>query len=116
MDYLDREQLGAMAADTPELLLPILDDFHEKSRASLSTLEEVLASGNIEQARSLFHQLKGSSGTLGLRSLHKLCAHFESATKAGDAVDPTIPAQLRGLLDDSVAAARDFLTGTAAEA
>ncbi len=102
-----------MAAGTPDLLLPILDDFHEKSRTSLTTLEEALAAGNIEQARSLFHQLKGSSGTLGLLSLHKLCAHFESATRAGDVVDPTIPTQLRGLLDDSVAAAREFLASTA---
>ncbi len=108
---LDTGQLSAMAAGSPELLLPILDDFESSARESLGAIRSALAGNPEPDSRSLLHQLKGSSGSLGLIEFHELCARSEAAARQGAPLDPALPDQLEDLLESSARAARHYLQG-----
>ena len=107
MPLLDTDQLTAISAGVPELLLPILEDFQGTTREALENLRQTLTAGRMQDASSEFHQLKGASGTLGLREFHDRCARYEA--EATTALSSDAPDELLILLESSVAAARDFL-------
>ena len=55
-----------MASGRPELLLPIVRDFETHGREQLSNLSAALTEGRLEDGKSILHQLKGASGTMGM--------------------------------------------------
>lgn len=96
-----------MSAGAPEFLCPIIADFQCSGRQALAKLDTALAEGRFGDAKGILHQLKGSSGTIGLLELRELCAVCEA-----EVVSQTVPArrsELPALLDQSVAAALAYL-------
>ena len=106
---LDPAQLDAMAAGRPELLLPIITDFQVHGRDQLTNLHAALTEGRFEDGRDILHQLKGSSGTMGMIQFEALCRECEEQVAAGQ-VPPRF-AELDPLLRESVAGASDHLRG-----
>ena len=98
-----------MTAGVPELLLPILDEFETTTRDAIGRLGPILSAGKIRESAPEFHQLRGASGTLGLRDFYERCAQLEGRAAEGDPVAATELVDLLDLLSSSVAAARTFL-------
>jgi HPt (histidine-containing phosphotransfer) domain-containing protein len=96
-----------MAGGVPAILLPIVADFKTSGLGSIARLETALAERRYPDAKDILHQLKGASGTMGLRQFQELCAECESHVLA-DTAPPRL-AEFRPLLDQSVqAACRDL--------
>ncbi|MBI22487.1 MAG: hypothetical protein CMN05_02695 [Roseibacillus sp.] len=111
MALLDPAQLDAMASGRPELLLPIVSDFETHGREQLSNLHAALTQGRLEDGKSILHQLKGASGTMGMIRFEELCRECEEQVTAGR-VPPRF-AELGPLLLESVAGAGAHLRGEA---
>ena len=77
---IDTSQLLALAADTPEVLVPIVEQFHENSVELINSMKEALKNADHPSILSYVHQLKGSSGTLGMVSLYKSCLSLEKGS------------------------------------
>ncbi|HAT20014.1 MAG: Hpt domain-containing protein [Roseibacillus sp.] len=109
MALLDPAQLDAMASGRPELLLPIVRDFETHGREQLSNLSAALTEGRLEDGKSILHQLKGASGTMGMIRFEELCRECEEQVAAGQ-IPPRF-AELEPLLLESVAGASAHLRG-----
>jgi len=106
---LDSVQLDAMASGRPELLLPIVSDFETHGREQLSNLQAALTEGRLGDGRSILHQLKGASGTMGMIQFEELCRECEEELTAGQ-IPPRL-AEFGPLLLESVAEASAHLRG-----
>ncbi len=104
---IDPKQLQGIASDAPDLVLKILTDFTVDAQTRLAQAEQALLEGNLKEAGLAYHQLIGSSATLGLSKLSEELRQLETACKAGLAVVPTT--DLEALLLDSVTAAQALL-------
>lgn len=109
MALLDTAQIDAMASGMPELLLPIVTDFETSGRDSLNALTEALREGRYPDAKGILHQLKGSSGTMGMIQFQELCRECESQV-AAQSVPPRY-SELGPLLLQSVQGASAYLRG-----
>lgn len=109
VSLLDTEQIDAMSAGVPEVLLPIVTDFLSSGRQSLLQLAEALTTQRFADAKGILHQLKGASGTMGMVQLQALCAECEQHVLA-QARPPRV-AELPALLEASVDAASRYLQG-----
>ncbi len=98
-----------MASGRPELLLPIVRDFETHGREQLSNLSAALTEGRLEDGKSILHQLKGASGTMGMIRFEELCRECEEQVAAGQ-IPPRF-AELEPLLLESVAGASAHLRG-----
>ncbi|MDP1793468.1 MAG: ATP-binding protein, partial [Acidimicrobiales bacterium] len=63
--------------DDGSFLLDLLTMFRNDSHALLQNLQDAIASGDTKSIRGYSHQLKGSTGLLGLRALSAACARVE---------------------------------------
>ena len=70
-----------MASGRPELLLPIVSDFETHGREQLSNLHAALTQGRLEDGKSILHQLKGASGTMGMIRFEELCRECEDGDR-----------------------------------
>ncbi len=109
MPFLDTAQLDAMAAGTPELLLPIVIDFEVAGKRQLNDLHGALTEGRFADGKDILHQLKGASGTMGMFRFEQLCRECEDQVGSGQ-IPPRF-AELAPLLLESVAAASSYLQG-----
>lgn len=98
-----------MASGRPELLLPIINDFQTHGQAQLTNLHAALTENRFEDGKEILHQLKGSSGTMGMIQFEALCRECEEQVSAGQ-VPPRF-AELDALLQESVADASAHLRG-----
>ena len=71
------------AADRIELI----DLYAEASLALLAELRTATGTGNVAAFRSLIHQLKGSSASLGVQALQCLCEALEQQGRVGTLMD-----------------------------
>ena len=58
-------------------LLDLLEMFRSDSRTLLNNLQAALGAGDSKTVKGLAHQLKGSTGLLGLKALSAECAKVE---------------------------------------
>ena len=107
MPLLDTVQLDAMAAGTPELLLPIVVDFEASGKRQLNSLHAALTEGRFGDGKDILHQLKGASGTMGMLRFEELCRQCEEQVTLGQI--PTRFAELAPLLLESVSGAASYL-------
>jgi len=77
---IDTNQLLALAPDTPEVLVPIVEQFHENSIELINSMKEALDNSEYDRIAGYVHQLKGSSGTLGMVSLYESCLSLEKSS------------------------------------
>ena len=75
---IDKSQLLALAGDNPEMLVPIIEQFRENSIQLIESMKASLVSADHARIAEYAHQLKGSSGTLGMVSLYNSCVDLES--------------------------------------
>ncbi|MFT6178348.1 MAG: HPt (histidine-containing phosphotransfer) domain-containing protein [Akkermansiaceae bacterium] len=106
MSLIDKDQINSISGGEPGILLPILEDFAASSEMLIAEAIAFTKSSNFTQAASLLHQLKGSSGTLGLSVFCEACGTAEDVCHSGEAVD-LIP--LKAMMSDSVAEASTFM-------
>lgn len=107
MNLVDTEQLNSMSGGEPWLLLPILEDFISSASELIDEAIAHSAAGKPELAASRLHQLRGSSGTLGLSKFYEACSTAENSCRSGITPDLT---GLQKLMADSAAEARAFLS------
>ena len=105
---IDGQQLTAISAGAPELILEILADFHAEAKTKLSELSQSLTQKDLKNAAQLLHQLSGSSGTLGLSDFHQSTKESESQCLS-DQHPGEISDSLSLLLESSVSKAQEFL-------
>jgi CheY-like chemotaxis protein len=80
----------------------LVQSFAASSRQSLSQLGQAMAAGATAQVAAVAHQLKGTSATLGVRELSRLCMALEDMAVAGT---------LDGAAELVLACEREFETG-----
>ncbi|MDB5946628.1 MAG: multi-sensor hybrid histidine kinase [Ramlibacter sp.] len=83
---LDEAQLHNFIDLDPsgEFLQGLLVSFAANSRQALAGLRRAVAEGNAAGAVEITHQLKGTSGTLGVKELRRLCIALEGIASRGE--------------------------------
>jgi len=106
-DILDKSQLLDLAGNDIATFLPIIDDFESNGTELLEKIEAAISADSLEDVRSAAHQLKGSSGMLGMTRLFQQCKEIENKelSELGD----SYLQDMRSNLSSSVAAARETL-------
>jgi signal transduction histidine kinase/ActR/RegA family two-component response regulator/HPt (histidine-containing phosphotransfer) domain-containing protein len=77
------DALGRLKCDWPAFR-EILLDFYQRRRHCSHELEQIMQRGALEEAGALAHDIRGSSGYLGARELHRESAALEEACRSGD--------------------------------
>jgi HPt (histidine-containing phosphotransfer) domain-containing protein len=66
-----------------DLVLQLLKSFHEDTETSLEKIETHIELNQIEAARKIVHNIKGTSGILGAIKLHDAAVKFNFSLKKG---------------------------------
>ncbi|MBK1832022.1 Hpt domain-containing protein [Verrucomicrobiaceae bacterium R5-34] len=74
---VDEAQLLALAGNDREMVLAIVADFLEDGRRLIGGVVTAQAAGEEAEVKGYLHQLKGASGSLGMKSLYELCVKME---------------------------------------
>ena len=85
VSFLDDEYLRSfMDLDpTGDFVAGVVASFTANSNQALVDLRRAVADGNVAQAAGVAHQLKGTSSTLGVREMHRVCIKLDQLTAAG---------------------------------
>jgi HPt (histidine-containing phosphotransfer) domain-containing protein len=85
-DPLDREyhHKNYLALGCGDVLLDVYRIYLESAPMKIEQLRSVLQTGDLPQAISLSHGLKGESGSVGGRFIMATAAEMEKAVRAGD--------------------------------
>ena len=67
-----------------EFVAGLVTSFAVNSRQALADMRRAVADGRAAEAAGLAHQLKGTSSTLGIREMTRLCAALEGMALRGD--------------------------------
>lgn len=67
-----------------ETCVELMDSFFEHAQSQVYEIDENINSNNLEKARILLHQLKGSSGNMRVKEISKLACEAEEALKIYD--------------------------------
>ena len=78
-EYL-REILAEDSATGAELI----QMFRTDAEASIGSMEQAVANGNMQAALRVLHSLKGSCGQMGSVGVARLCGELEQEARAGD--------------------------------
>jgi len=77
-DLLDIGMLRELVGDDVESFLPIIEDFQENGAQLISKISVSAREADLATVRAAAHQLKGSSGMLGMTQLYESCKEIES--------------------------------------
>ena len=75
---IDTEQLLELVGDDPVSFQPIIADFLENTAELVESMRSSLEQQDADSLHGPLHQLKGSSGMLGMTTLYNLCKEFEA--------------------------------------
>ncbi len=106
---INKSQLLALAGSDKGLLLSIVEDFSENGLQMIGEIERATGEGDAEQFKAHIHQLKGASGSLGLKSLYVLCVSMEKMPEGS--ISGKCVGELRLQLEVSVQLALSCLRG-----
>ncbi|WP_018968783.1 Hpt domain-containing protein [Rubritalea marina] len=106
-DILDHSQFDSLVCGDAETFTLIVDDYELNATTLIKAVADATADSGT-QVKDALHQLKGSSGMLGMSALYERCAELESIG-AVTLSDEQVKA-LEQLFVQSVAAARDALS------
>ncbi len=106
---IDTSQLLALASDTPEVLVPIVEQFHENAVELINSMREALKISDHSGILSYVHQLKGSSGTLGMVSLYESCLSLEKGS--AESINDEVLGNMLELVEKSVQLTLTALAG-----
>jgi PAS domain S-box-containing protein len=68
---------------TGEFVAGLVSSFAVNSRQALANLRAVIEAGNAGEIGAIAHQLRGTSGTVGIREMTRLCVALEEAGARG---------------------------------
>ncbi len=105
---IEEQTLRTLAGSDPETLLPIIEEFATNSQRLLSNIEHAINNKELGAARKDIHQLKGSSGMLGMIELFRFFKAFEDLTI--EDIPNNHLAEARDLTERSVQEAIAFLS------
>jgi len=85
-DMLDDEHLSSFMDLDPsgEFVAGLVASFAANSRQALADLRHAVAEGRAAEAGGLAHQLRGTSSTLGVREMTRLCIALEEMASRGN--------------------------------
>ncbi len=83
-EVLDLPEFLERVQDDKELLLELFDIYQEDYIEKRTLMEEAVKTNNIEEVKSLAHSLKGASGNISAKCLHKLFFQLEDKGKNND--------------------------------
>ena len=85
-DMLDDEHLRSFIDLDPsgEFVAGLIASFAANSRQALADMRKAVAEGRAADAGGLAHQLKGTSSTLGVREMTRLCLALEDMAARGE--------------------------------
>ena len=85
-DRLDDQHLRSFMDLDPsgEFVAGLVASFAGNSRQALADLRRAVAGGNAAEAGGLAHQLRGTSSTLGVMEMTRLCIALEEMTSCGE--------------------------------
>jgi CheY-like chemotaxis protein/HPt (histidine-containing phosphotransfer) domain-containing protein len=85
-DMLDDEHLRSFIDLDPsgEFVAGLVASFAANSRQALADMRRAVAEGRAAEAGGLAHQLKGTSSTVGVREMTRLCLALEEMAARGD--------------------------------
>jgi len=106
-ELLDTTQLFGLSGGNMESLRPIIDDFESSANDMLIKINVAVETNKLEEVRAAAHQLKGTSGMLGMNQLYKLSENIESLRL--EDITPTYLDSLKGTLQQTIDAARKAL-------
>ncbi len=76
---LDEESLKGLVGDDIEGFIPIVNEFDQNGQELISQISKALQIQDLRGVRASAHQLKGSSGMLGMKALYELCKQAETS-------------------------------------
>lgn len=92
----DPEPLRRLEAHTPGIRVAVLEVFIRDLRLFLERAPAVFAAGgDSETMRRAAHKLKGSSGSVGARELHRCALRLEEACRNGGVAPPPLVEAVR---------------------
>jgi HPt (histidine-containing phosphotransfer) domain-containing protein len=85
-DMLDDEHLRSFIDLDPsgEFVAGLVKSFSSNSRQALADMRQAVVEGKAADVGGLAHQLKGTSSTLGIREMTRLCLALEEMANRGD--------------------------------
>ena len=92
LDIAVVEELLSLGDDA-ELLLDLIEMFHEDGPERVGNIEQAFAAGDLEGVAEVAHSLKSSAGNLGIHALEADCQTLQVAGQGADtaAVTAAIP-------------------------
>jgi len=106
-DVLHVETLLDLAGDEVDTFLPIVEDFQENGTQLLQQITTCVAASDLAGIRAAAHQLKGSSGMLGMTLLYEQCQEIEHRELS--AISPDFTSALQSTFQRSVQLAMETL-------
>lgn len=106
---IDKLHLLALAGDDREVVRDILEEFYKNSSDLVGLVSKGIDGSDSKLVFASVHQLKGSSGMLGMTSLCELCKQLES--KGIVQLDESLVRKLRKCLLESYQLAIELLVG-----
>ena len=94
-------------ANETDLLVELIELYLEDAPVKIAALRQSMTTADIETFKHAAHNLKGSSGTLGVRQLALVCEELECLAEAG--LTPGAN-ELLERLDEEFVRVRDVLT------
>ncbi|MCL2801088.1 MAG: Hpt domain-containing protein [Treponema sp.] len=83
--YIDVDDGAKRVMNNTKLFVKLLVKFKEDQ--TLGKIESALSAGNMEEAQTAAHTLKGLTANLSLIELYKQCVELEAQIKAGSVKD-----------------------------
>jgi len=98
----DRAFALEQASDDEELLLELINLFHDSSASDLAKIKEGADHANPEAMGDASHSIKGAAASLGIESIRVVASELEQAGRSGDL------AEAKKLLPDLESLLRQF--------
>lgn len=106
---VDRAQLASISSGMEEMVIAIIEDFRSNALTDLHGAIERESGKHAEAMVDLFHQVKGSGGTLGMTVLQEQCRLLEERGRRGSSVSNEEIRQVASLVEESCLQAKSFL-------
>jgi len=76
--FIDTHQFSSLVGDSPSSFQPIIADFSNNTKELIQSMHLAIEQQDSEALYRPLHQLKGSSGMLGMTTLFNACKDLES--------------------------------------
>lgn len=104
-DLLNIKTFQDIVDGDSETFLPILEDLELNGAELLEAISLEVKAGDLSKVRQAAHQLKGSTGMLGLERVYDLCINMETLELSD--INEVFQEELRSAFRDGLALAKE---------